>query len=91
MEPAACKQIVALFKALYDYAVFDLGHGALGPGSHQVLRAAQSLDLRGNPFLLPGIRVKTSKTLYFPIRQVFLYRYDNKQWVKASKLLAARA
>jgi pilus assembly protein CpaE len=43
MEPAACKQIVALFKALYDYAVFDLGHGAIGPGTHQVLRAAQSV------------------------------------------------
>ncbi len=43
MEPAACKQIVALFKAMYDYAVFDLGHGALGPGSHQVLRMAQSV------------------------------------------------
>ena len=56
-----------------------------------LLRAAQSLDLRGNPFLLPGIRIKTSKTLYFPLRQVFLYRYDNKQWVKASKLIDARA
>jgi ABC-type branched-subunit amino acid transport system substrate-binding protein len=56
-----------------------------------LLRAAQSLDLRGNPFLLPGVRIKTSKTLYYPIRQVFLYRYDNKQWVKASKLLDARA
>jgi branched-chain amino acid transport system substrate-binding protein len=56
-----------------------------------LLRAAQSLDLRGNPFLLPGIRIKTSKTMYFPIRRVFLYRYDNKQWVKASKLLDARA
>jgi branched-chain amino acid transport system substrate-binding protein len=56
-----------------------------------LLRAAQSLDLRNNPFLLPGVRIKTSKSSYFPIRQVFLYRYDNKQWVKASKLLDARA
>jgi branched-chain amino acid transport system substrate-binding protein len=56
-----------------------------------LLRAAQTLDLRNNPFLLPGVRIKTSKTMYFPIRQVFLYRYDNKQWVKASKLLDARA
>jgi branched-chain amino acid transport system substrate-binding protein len=56
-----------------------------------LLRAAQSLDLRNNPFLLPGVRIRTSKSSYFPIRQVFLYRYDNKQWVKASKLLDARA
>ncbi|MDQ3822962.1 MAG: branched-chain amino acid ABC transporter substrate-binding protein, partial [Actinomycetota bacterium] len=55
-----------------------------------LLRAAQSLDLRGNPFLLPGIRLKTSRSYYFPIRQVYLYRYDNRQWMRASRLLAAR-
>jgi branched-chain amino acid transport system substrate-binding protein len=52
-----------------------------------LLRAAQNLHLRGNPFLLPGIRLKTSRSYYFPIRQVYLYRYDNRQWVKASGLL----
>jgi branched-chain amino acid transport system substrate-binding protein len=55
-----------------------------------LLRAAQHLDLRRNPFLLPGIRLKTSPSYYFPIRQVYLYRYDNKQWVRASRLLTAR-
>ena len=55
-----------------------------------VLRAAQHLDLGNNPFLLPGIRLKTSPFTYFPVRQVFLYRYDNKQWVRASRLLDAR-
>jgi branched-chain amino acid transport system substrate-binding protein len=55
-----------------------------------LLRAAQSLDLGGNPFLLPGIRLKTSKTRYFPLDKVYLYRYDNRQWVKASSLLDAR-
>ena len=56
-----------------------------------LLRAAQSLDLRGNPFLLPGIRLKTSRSYYFPIRQIYLYRYDNRQWVRASRLLTARS
>jgi ABC-type branched-subunit amino acid transport system substrate-binding protein len=55
-----------------------------------LLRAAQSLDLRGNPFLLPGIRLKTSRSYYFPIRQVYLYRYDNRQWVRAGPLIEAR-
>ena len=55
-----------------------------------LLRAAQSLDLRGNPFLLPGIRLRTSRSYYFPIRQVYLYRYDNRQWVRASRLVDAR-
>lgn len=55
-----------------------------------LLRAAQSLDLPSNPFLLPGIRLETSKTDYRPLEHVYLYRYDNKQWVKASRLLHAR-
>jgi branched-chain amino acid transport system substrate-binding protein len=55
-----------------------------------LLRAAQSLDTQANPFMLPGIRLKTSRTDYRPMEQVYLYRYDNKQWVKASGLLAAR-
>jgi branched-chain amino acid transport system substrate-binding protein len=56
-----------------------------------LLRSAQHLNLAGNPFLLPGIAIKTSPTTYFPLANVYLYRYDNKQWVKASALLPARA
>jgi branched-chain amino acid transport system substrate-binding protein len=55
-----------------------------------LLTAAQSLDTAANPFLLPGIRLKTSPTDYRPMDQVYLYRYDNKQWVKASGLLHAK-
>jgi branched-chain amino acid transport system substrate-binding protein len=55
-----------------------------------LLKAAQSLDTLANPFMLPGIRLKTSRTDYRPMEQVYLYRYDNKQWVKASGLLVAR-
>ena len=55
-----------------------------------LLRAAQSLDTAANPFLLPGIRLETSRTDYRPMEQVYLYRYDNKQWVKASGILLAR-
>jgi branched-chain amino acid transport system substrate-binding protein len=65
---------------------------AVGPNltRARLLRAAQSLDLRGNPFLLPGIRLQTSRTDYRPLEHVYLYRYDNRQWVKASGLLRAR-
>jgi branched-chain amino acid transport system substrate-binding protein len=55
----------------------------------RLMRAAQHLDL-SNPFLLPGIRLRTSPTDYRPLDQVYLYRYDNKQWVKASGILRAR-
>ena len=55
-----------------------------------LLRAAQSLDTKANPFLLPGIRLRTSPTDYFPIDAVYLYRYDNAQWVRSSGLLPTR-
>ncbi|HET9460733.1 MAG TPA: ABC transporter substrate-binding protein [Gaiellaceae bacterium] len=55
-----------------------------------LLKAAQSLDTTANPFMLPGIRLKTSRTDYRPMEHVYLYRYDNKQWVKASSLLRAK-
>jgi branched-chain amino acid transport system substrate-binding protein len=54
-----------------------------------LLRAAQHLDLRTNPFLLPGIVIRTTPSRYFPLANVYLYRYDNRQWVKASGLLPA--
>ena len=60
------------------------------PTRTSVLRAAQSVDTRANPFLLPGIRLRTSPVDYFPIKSVYLYRYDNKQWIKSSGLLPAR-
>jgi len=60
------------------------------PTRSSLLKAAQSLDTLANPFLLPGIRLKTSRTDYRPMEQVYLYRYDNKQWVRASGLLQAR-
>jgi branched-chain amino acid transport system substrate-binding protein len=54
-----------------------------------LLRAAQSLNLPGNPFLLPGIRLQTSRKDYRPLEHVYLYRYDNREWVRSSKLLRA--
>jgi len=55
-----------------------------------LLTAAQSLNLMNNPFLLPGIVIRTSPTNYFPLANVYLYRYDNAQWVRASALQPAR-
>jgi branched-chain amino acid transport system substrate-binding protein len=56
----------------------------------KLLAAAQSVNAKNNPFLLPGIVLRTSRTNYFPLATVYLYRYDNAQWVKESGLLAAR-
>jgi ABC-type branched-subunit amino acid transport system substrate-binding protein len=59
------------------------------PTRTSLLRAATHLDLRGNPFLLPGIVIRTTPTQYFPLAQVYLYRWNNRQWVRSSGLLPA--
>jgi branched-chain amino acid transport system substrate-binding protein len=60
------------------------------PTRASLLKAAQSIETSANPFMLPGIRLRTSARDYFPIDTVYLYRYDNKQWVRTSALLPAR-
>ena len=55
-----------------------------------LLRAARSLDTSANPFLLPGTRLRTSAKDAFPIDAVYLYRYDNRQWVRTAGPFAAR-
>ena len=55
-----------------------------------LLRAARSLDTSANPFLLPGTRLRTSAKDAFPIDTVYLYRYDNRQWVRTAGPFAAR-
>jgi branched-chain amino acid transport system substrate-binding protein len=55
-----------------------------------LLRAARSLDTTANPFLLPGTRLRTSSQDAFPLDTVYLYRYDNRQWVRTSGPFPAR-
>ena len=55
-----------------------------------LLRAARTLNTTANPFLLPGTRLRTSAGDAFPIDTVYLYRYDNRQWVRSAGPFAAR-
>jgi len=54
-----------------------------------VMRAATHLSERGNPFLLPGIVVKTTPTKRFPLTQVRLQRWRAKAWHPFGKLISA--
>jgi branched-chain amino acid transport system substrate-binding protein len=53
-----------------------------------VMAQAAKLDL-ALPMLRPGIRVKTSPTDYQPIKQLFLLRFDGKQWTSLDTLAGA--
>ena len=54
-----------------------------------VLRAATHLD-ETNPFLLPGIRIETSPSDYYPMDKVKLARYRGTHWQFFGSLVSAR-
>jgi branched-chain amino acid transport system substrate-binding protein len=56
-----------------------------------LLRAATHLNESNNPFLIPGIVVRTSPTDYFPLDQASLARFHNGLWVFFGPLVSARA
>jgi branched-chain amino acid transport system substrate-binding protein len=49
------------------------------PTRASLLRAAQHLDV-ANPFLLPGLRITTTPSDYFPIAKTYLVRYLRGFW-----------
>ena len=54
-------------------------------------RAVTHLNQTDNPFLLPGVAVRTSPSNYFPIARAKLFRYGAKGvWVPFGPLVAAR-
>ena len=54
-------------------------------------KALDKLSLTGNPFLLPGIAVKTAGKDHFPIKQMVLQRWQNGGWKPFGGLWTYRA
>jgi branched-chain amino acid transport system substrate-binding protein len=59
------------------------------PTRASVLRAATHLD-ETNPFLLPGVRIRTSPNDYYPMDKVKLARYEGTHWQFFGKLVSAQ-
>jgi len=64
-----------------------LKHAGKNPTRASVMRAITHLNELNNPFVLPGISVKTTSTDHFPIAQARLQRYHNGGWVYFGPLL----
>ena len=58
-----------------------LKHAGKSPTRATVMRAVTHLNERSNPFVLPGIVVRTTSTDHFPIAQARLQRYHNGHWI----------
>jgi branched-chain amino acid transport system substrate-binding protein len=52
-----------------------------------VIKQAANLKELQLPMLLPGIKINTSPTDYFPIKQVQLMKFDGKQWVRFGEIM----
>ncbi len=72
------------------YALAEtLRRAGKNPTRKAAIAAASRLDLRDDPFVLPGIRIKTSPTDHFPIEQVQLQRWHAGRWLRFGKLVKA--
>ncbi len=72
------------------YTMVDaLQHAGANPTRDSLLRAATHLN-EVNPFLLPGIRITTSPSDYYPMKKAQFVRYKNGLWVLFGKLVDAR-
>jgi hypothetical protein len=52
-----------------------------------IMRQATNIHDLALPMLLPGIKVNTSPTNYYPVQQMQLMRFDGKQWVRFGDLV----
>jgi branched-chain amino acid transport system substrate-binding protein len=60
------------------------------PTRGSIMRAAASLNIKNDPFLLPGMTVRTTKSDRFPLDQAKLQRYHNGHWVSFGGLFRVR-
>jgi branched-chain amino acid transport system substrate-binding protein len=52
-----------------------------------VMRQAADLKDLGLPMLLPGIKINTGPTDYYPIKQLQMIRFDGAKWVRVGEIL----
>jgi len=60
------------------------------PTRASIMRAATSLNVKNDPFLLPGMSVGTSGSDHFPLDQAKLQRYHAGHWVSFGGLFRVR-
>jgi branched-chain amino acid transport system substrate-binding protein len=68
-------------------ALKKAGRNLTRPG---IMRAAMSLNVKNDPFLLPGITVRTKSSDHFPLDQAKLERYHAGHWVSFGGLFRVR-
>ena len=52
-----------------------------------IMRQAASVKSLALPMLLPGVKLNTTATDYYPIKQMKMQKFDGKQWVLFGELI----
>jgi branched-chain amino acid transport system substrate-binding protein len=60
------------------------------PTRQGIMKAATSLDVKNDPFLLPGMTVRTTAKDHFPLDQAKLQRYHSGHWTSFGGLFRVR-
>ena len=91
-DPSGDPKAVANFYGMaVAYTMVDaLKRAGRNPTRQSLLTAATHLDEKANPFLLPGIVVRTGPNDRYPLDQVRMYRYHAGVWRVFGSLLQAR-
>ena len=68
-----------------------LKHAGKSPTRASLMRAATHLSERNNPFVLPGMTIRTAANDHYPMDQARLQRWHNGRWISFGGLLKARS
>ena len=68
-----------------------LKHAGKSPTRASLMRAATHLNERNNPFVLPGMTIRTAANDHYPMDQARLQRWHNGRWISFGGLLKARS
>jgi branched-chain amino acid transport system substrate-binding protein len=70
--------------------VATLKQAGKNPTRESIMKAAAHLTIRNDPFLLPGVVVRTTANDHFPLDQARLERWHNGRWVSFGGLFRVR-
>jgi branched-chain amino acid transport system substrate-binding protein len=74
------KAVAHLYGMMAAYAMVDaLKHAGKNPTRQSLLQAATHMN-EVNPFLLPGLKLTTTPSNYYPIGKTYLVRYLHGYW-----------
>ena len=60
------------------------------PTRASIMSAAKHLTIKNDPFLLPGVTVRTTPSDHFPLDQARLERWHNGRWISFGGLFRVR-